>query len=150
MAAIIDFFEKEYSFLITSNKVNYYSEHHEGLRFDPKRDFNEAYIELNSVMDSIREYSNVIKSISDTENDINIPVMQKHSLIHKASIERNKLSMAIRAKLSNTILKIKNTLEKVRSNYNKFVSDPEKELTFLSGVEKSKKRLEGKNVKDSI
>jgi len=58
--------------------------------------------------------------------------------------------MAIRAKLSNTILKIKNTLEKVRSNYNKFVSDPEKELTFLSGVEKSKKRLEGKNVKDAI
>jgi len=150
VAAIIDFFEKEYSFLITSNKVNYYSEHHEGLRFDPKRDFNEAYIELNSVMDSIREYSNVIKSISDTENDINIPVMQKHSLIHKASIERNKLSMAIRAKLSNTILKIKNTLEKVRSNYNKFVSDPEKELTFLSGVEKSKKRLEGKNLKDAI
>ncbi|HOJ50540.1 MAG TPA: hypothetical protein PKW55_07005 [Spirochaetota bacterium] len=150
VSAIIDFFEKEYSFLITGNKVNYYPEHHEGLRFDPKRDFNESYVEMNSVLDSIREYSNIIKSINETEENPNIPVMQKHSLIHKASIERSKLSMSIRAKLANVVIKIKNTLEKIRTNYNKFVADPDKELTFSSGLEKSKKRLEGKKISEAL
>ena len=57
IAAILDFFEKEYSFIMTGNKIRYYMEHHEGLKIDPKKEMSEEYMEINSVMDSIREYS---------------------------------------------------------------------------------------------
>ncbi|PKL13081.1 MAG: hypothetical protein CVV50_03795, partial [Spirochaetae bacterium HGW-Spirochaetae-6] len=46
IAAILDYFEREYSFLLTGNKVTYYMEHHEGKKFDPKKELNDEYMEL--------------------------------------------------------------------------------------------------------
>lgn len=148
IAAILDFFEREYSFLLTGNKVTYYMEHHEGKKFDPKKELNDEYMELNNVMDNIREYSQQIKEISNTEENVNIPTMQKHNLIHKASIQKSKISMSLRAKLANTIFKIYTTLEKIRTNYTTFLADPSKKLYF-SDMDKNKK-LEGKTTQEAI
>lgn len=143
IAAILEFFEREYSFLMTGTKVKYYMEHHEGIKFDPKKDMNEEYVSLTAVMDNIREYSQQIREIVNTEENAHIPAMQKHNLIHKATIQKSKISMGLRAKLSDAINRIKITLEKVKSDYKKFLSDPDKELTFSDMDQK--KRLSGRN-----
>jgi hypothetical protein len=148
IAAILEFFEKEYSFLMTGTKVKYYMEHHEGIKFDPKKEMNEEYVEINSIMDTIREYSNQVKEILDTEDNTNIPAMQKHNLIHKATIQKSKISMSLRAKLSNTIRKIKETLEKIRSDYKKFLADPNQKLSFTDMD--GRKKLSGKTPVEAL
>jgi len=148
IAAILDFFEKEYSFIMTGNKIRYYMEHHEGIKIDPKKDLNDQYMDINSVMDSIREYSSQIKEMSGTEENNNIPIMQKHNLIHKASIQKSKISMALRAKLAVTLEKVQKTLSKIRSDYSKFLADPNQKV-FFNDLD-SKKRLSGKSSKDAI
>ena len=149
VAAILDFFEKEYSFLMTGTKIKYYMEHHEGIRFDPKKELNEVYVDINTVMDNIREYSKQIEESVQTEENSNIPTMQKHNLIHKATIQKTKISMGLRAKLSNSIFKLKTILEKIRSNYNKFLADPNQQMSFsVTGA--GKNRLEGRSNKEAL
>lgn len=148
IAAILEFFEKEYSFIMTGNKIRYYMEHHEGIKIDPKKDLSDQYMDINSVMDSIREYSSHIKEMSGTEENTNIPIMQKHNLIHKASIQKSKISMALRAKLAVTLEKVQKTLSKIRSDYSKFLADPNQKM-FFNDLD-TKKRLSGKTSIDSI
>ncbi|HCL55482.1 MAG TPA: hypothetical protein DHW82_00515 [Spirochaetia bacterium] len=148
VAAILNFFEQEYSFAMTGNKIKYYMEHHEGMKFDPKKDLNEEYVEINTIMENIKEYSTHIKEISETENNNNIPAMQKHNLIHKATIQKAKISMSLRAKLGSTMNKVKMSLEKIRSDYHKFLADPESALRFNDNARKY--RLEGKQTKEGL
>lgn len=150
LAVILDFFEKEYSFLMTGTKVKYYMEHHEGIRFDPKKDLNEVYVDINTVMDNIREYSKQVEECLQTEENMNIPAMQKHNLIHKATIQKTKISMGLRAKLSNSLARQKSILEKIRSNYNKFLSDPNQPITFSEATANAKNRLENKTNKEAL
>jgi hypothetical protein len=148
VAVILELFEREYSFLLTGTKVKYYMEHHEGLKFDPKKDLNEAYVEINSVQDSIREYAQQVKESVETESNSNIPAMQKHNLIHKFTIQKTKISMGVRAKLGNTLQKLMKTLEKIRGNYSMFLAEPNLKLYFNDTD--GRKRLEGRSNKDAI
>ncbi len=148
VAAILDHFEREYSFLMTGTKVKYYMEHHEGQKFDPKKELNEEYLQINTVIDNIREYSQQIKEINKTEENSNIPAMQKHNLIHKATIQKSKISMSLRARLANAMQQIQKTLDKIIKNHNIFLAEPEKKLFFNDmGQNKS---LAGKTHKEAI
>jgi hypothetical protein len=146
---ILDEFEKQYSFVLTSNKIKYVVDYHNGGRLDPKSEFNEIYLQLNNVHDGIREYMNIIREAWEIENKPGVPVMQKHNQLHNLSIRQSKTNMSIRIKLLDILKKLVSTVGQVHEKSDLVVQNSDDKLSFDNSLE-GKKKLEGKTPIESL
>lgn len=146
---ILEEFEKQYSFVLTSNKIRYAVDYQHGGKLDPKAEFNEIYIQLNAVHDSIREYMNIIREAYDIENQAGVPMMQKHNQLHNLSIRQSKTNMNIRIKLTEVIKKLDRILTIIYDKADRVVQNSDEQLSFDNSLE-GKKKMDGKKPVESI
>ncbi len=94
-----DKFDKEFSFLLTTNKISYTVDYVQGKKFDLKNGLNKVYITFNTCKDQIDEYYKIIAEIHKIEKDTSVSITKKYNLMHNNQIRQNKISNDIRKKL---------------------------------------------------
>ncbi len=146
---ILEEFESQYSFVLTSNKIKYVVDYNQGGRLDPKKEFNELYVQVNSVHDTIREYINILKESYEIENQPGVAMMQKHNQLHKLSVRQSKTNMNIRVKLLEIIKKINRVITEVYEKIDRVVQNSDDNLSFDNSLE-GRKKLDGKTPEECI
>jgi len=94
--ALIEFFDKEFSFIFNSNKVDFNVGFIEGKRVDLKREMSDIYYRLNTIFEQVNEYLKVIKDIKKLESDAYLSVQERSSRSNQYSIQRTQISRLIR------------------------------------------------------
>lgn len=95
--ALVDFYDKQYSTLFTSNKVKYNLKFAEGKKLDLKKELTDTYYKLNGmVYERVNEYLKVIKEIRKAERDSYVSLEERAGRINQASIRRSQISRNLR------------------------------------------------------
>ncbi len=130
LSIILEKFEKEFSFILTSNKIIFTIDYHEGQKTDLKKSFNDIYMSLNKCYDDLKEYSRVIREFKDKEGDASIPVSQKGSILHSLSISQSKISIECRKRLLETLQQMENLLKKAMDKGEEVIQNINENLAF--------------------
>jgi len=146
---ILEEFEKQFSFILTSNKIRYLVDYQHGGRFDPKKELNELYLQVTPIHDSLREYLMIIKEANEIENKPGVPIMQKHNQLHNLSIRQSKVNMNIRIKLLDVIKKMEVAFDTINAKVDLVIQNADEVLNFDDSIE-GKKRLQRKNPVECI
>ncbi len=148
---ILEEFESQYSFVLTSNKIRYSVDYNQGggSRLDPKKEFNEIYVKINTIHDAIREYLNILKESYEIENQHGVSMMQKHNQLHTLSIRQSKTNMNIRIKLLEIVKKLSAVISQVYDKVDRVVQNQDEKLNFDNSLE-GKKRIDGKTPVEAI
>jgi hypothetical protein len=94
--SMVDFFDKEFSFIITSNKVAFNILFSEGKRIDIKKDLSMNYYKLSGVFERINEYLKVLKEIKKLEGDAYISIQERSVRSNQQGLQRSQVSRILR------------------------------------------------------
>lgn len=152
MYTILDFFDKEYSFLFTSTKVKYNMTFNAGVRIDIKKDLTNLYYKISSVFDRVNEYLKIIKEIVKLNNDGYITMKEKASLSNQYSVERSRISRAARKEARELFEKIAKNLFFVIDDYNNhknILQNHDEKLEFNKKID-GERLVDGKTVIEAV
>ncbi len=130
---ILDYFDKEFSFIFTSNRVEFGVIFIDGNRIDVKKDFSNIYYRINNVFEKIDDYLKIIKELKKIEEDNFMPFQEKSSRMNQCSIQRSQLSRLIRKEAKSIFEEFENKLLFIISDYrgeNKILQNPENVIEF--------------------
>ena len=106
---VLEEFEKEFSFILTSNKIRFNVDWYENKKMDPKKELSDLYLGINACHDNIKDYVEIIKNIYKAENDHAMSISHKNEVLSKLNINKTRLSNITRTRL----LDICRSLEKI-------------------------------------
>lgn len=152
MYTILDFFDKEYSFLFTSTKVKYNMTFNAGVRIDIKKDLTNLYYKISSVFDRVNEYLKIIKEILKLNNDGYISMKEKASLSNQYSVERSRISRAARKEARELFEKIAKNLFFVIDDYNNhknILQNHDEKLEFNKKID-GERLVDGETVIEAV
>jgi len=108
---LIDFFDKEFSFILNSNKVNYNIVFDFGNRIDMKKELLNNYYKLNGIYERVNEYLKILRDLKKIEDDAFLNIEEKNALHNQYTIQRSQISKIIRKETSEIVeLFLKNFL----------------------------------------
>ncbi len=93
---LIDFFDKEFSYIFSSNKVDFNVILVNGNRLDMRRDLSDTQYRLNGILERVNEYIKVIREIRKLDNDNFMSVHERSSRSNQYSIQRSQISRTMR------------------------------------------------------
>ncbi|MGC8764601.1 MAG: hypothetical protein ACP5QT_01780 [Brevinematia bacterium] len=149
---VLDYFDKEFSFIFTSNKVEIGIAFIEGNRMDLRKELTNIYYRVNGIFERVDEYLKVIKEIKKIENDSFLSFQEKTGRLNQYSIERSQLSRMIRRDMKNLFDEFSNKLLYLISDYNgerKILQNPEDIMEFDVKID-GERFSNGKKVIDII
>lgn len=106
-----NFFDREFSFLLTSNKISYAVDYVDGKKIDLRNGIAEVYTNLNLCKDLVDEYMKIIEEIYKIENDNTIAITQKYNIMHKHQIRQTKISYDMRKRFLENLKELERLLE---------------------------------------
>jgi hypothetical protein len=149
---LFNIFDDQYSFVLTTSKINYNIEFRDQKKIDIKEDLSHAYLLMSETREDIKNYLDIAVEIKKTMGNLRLSSHQKSSLLDTHSKKQTMLSSTCRKKLIDVMKDIENTLSIVISDYNsakQIVQNPDEHLYFdeiIDGV----KRLHGKKNIEAI
>ncbi len=150
---LIDFFDREYSFLITSNKVGFNVNFNYGNRIDIKKDLGDTYYKINTMIyERVNEYLKVIREIYKINNDGYMNMDERTVRLNQCSVQRSQISRTLRKEARELFEKFTKTLLMVVSDYdgNKLLlQNGEDQLSFDKKID-GERLLHGQKVIDAI
>jgi hypothetical protein len=93
---LVDFFDKEYSFIINSSKVEYNAVFFDGKKLDMKRDLSDTYYKINNIYERVNEYLKIIREIRKLDNDSYVSMQEKSVRSNQFSLQRSQISRTLR------------------------------------------------------
>jgi len=149
---LLEIFEAEYSFLLTTSKITFTIDYREQKKIDVKEDCNGAYMLFSEALEEISDYLDIIKEIHETEKNLRLTSYQKTGILETLSKKRSLLIKETRYKISDAMKAIETILTLVITDYNdtkRLLQNPDDIFTFDINID-GKKHLEGKKVIDAI
>ncbi len=143
---ILEEFEKEFSFILTSNKINFNIDWFRGKKLDPKKELNDLYLGVNACHDNLKSYIEVSKSIHDAEND---PAASPRSdRVHKLNLSLVRTGNIARTRLLDITISLGQLLQWLTEKGQAVVQNADEKLHFdtIDG----KKKVEGKTSIEAI
>ena len=146
-------FDQEYSFVLTSNQIEYAVDYTGKQRRDIKRELSDLYDQTRSISQNFDKYVAAVKEmISMQESGGGMSVartqLEDKSAAH-VDAEGRSLRMSIRKFLQEVITELSEMISDMQSGNNKLVLAPDKKVSFNPKIE-GKKRLNHKMVKECI
>ncbi|MCX7883286.1 MAG: hypothetical protein N2314_08705 [Brevinematales bacterium] len=96
---LVELYESEFSFLFTSNKVQYNYLLIDGKRVDIKKELLDLYYRMMPLRDRFNEYLRILKEIRAVEKEAFLSVAEKSSRLNQFAIQRSQISRQIRRDL---------------------------------------------------
>jgi hypothetical protein len=93
---LIDFFDKEFSYIFTSNKVEFNIVFLEGNRADMKKDLSATYYKLSGIYERTNEYLKIIREIRKLESDAYLSIQERSARSNQYSLQRSQISRTLR------------------------------------------------------
>ncbi len=149
---LIETFENEYSFILTTGKIKFNIDYHEGNKIDIKEDLSNAYIKFNKIREEVEEYIEIMKEIVKTESNPKLTPHQKDILLDSLTKKRISTNRSIRLKTADVMKEIEDILSKVILDYNKekhLLQNPDERLIFDPKID-GQKYLNSKRVIEAI
>lgn len=130
---IVDFFDKEFSFIFTSNRVEFGIVFIDGNRIDVRKELSNIYYRVNNLLEKIDDYLKLMRELKKIEEDSFMSFQEKNSRLNQISIQRSQLSRIIRKDAKNLFEEFSNKLLYIISDYrgeNKILQNPENVIEF--------------------
>lgn len=136
---LIELYESEFSFLFTSNKVQYNYLLIDGKRVDMKKELLDLYYRMMPLRDRFNEYLRILKEIRGIEKEAFLSVAEKSSRLNQLAIQRSQVSRQVRRDL-------RDMFEQYSSKWLFILSRAESELPVIQNMNDTvtfDKKLEG-------
>jgi len=148
-------FEKEYSFILTTNQIKYNVDFSSYEKVDYKSKMQDIYNNLNKCRDHFRsyyeaflEFNKVVKE-KPLNNDQYIAYSKRLDEVAKKMKNVGSMSrLVIKSFMDNLATELYNLLEDINGNQ-KYISNPQDKLEFSYGIEGDKK-LNNKKIYEAI
>ncbi len=148
-------FDKEYSFILTTNKIKYNVQFTQEGKVDYRLKLTDIYNDLRSCMNVFKDYADVIAVYEKLRNEKPVSNAQYieytnrlSAMDKKKNLTGKNVRMAIRAYMEKVAEMLK-ILVADMSSPQKIIQNPQEILSFESGIEGSKK-MENKKVYEAI
>jgi len=149
---LFEILDREYSFVLTSNKIKIALDYQGGERKDIRKSLGDAYFALDETRNNIKEYNHIITERQSVENSPQLTPLQKSQTIHRLDRDRSKLDNQIRNRFGLMLGDIESALGMLiddTKGANHLLQNPEEILHFVLSGDK-KRRLEGCSVIEAI
>ncbi len=94
--ALTDFFDKEFSFLFTSNKATITVTFSDGKRVDMKAELTDIYYRISTLFEKSNEYLKIIKELRKLDEDAYMTIQERSARSNQFSLQRSQLSRTMR------------------------------------------------------
>lgn len=146
-------FDKEYSFVLTSNQIEYAVDYSGRNRRDIKRELVDLYDQTRSITNCYEKYVTALKEKQSIDQEGGVPSVAKTQLQDKSAAavdsEARNMRTLIRKFLQEVITELSEMIADMQKGDNKLVLAPDKKVVFNPSIE-GKKRLNKKSVKECI
>jgi len=140
--------DREYSFVLTSNKIKIALAYQGGERRDVRKLLGDSYFALDETRTNIKEFNRIITERDKIESSLQLTPMQKSQALHKLEVERSRLDNQIRNRFGHILVGAEAALKMLLDDADgekHFLQNPDEELHFVQSDGK-KRRLEGRSV----
>lgn len=151
-SCLIDFFDKEFSFIFSSNKVEFNVVFLEGKRIDIKRDLMDTHYKVSGILERVNEYIKVIREIRKLDNDAYINIHERSARSNQYSLQRSQISRSMRKEAREFTEEFSSKFLTILTDYKndkKIIQNPETILEFDKKTD-GNRYLNGKRVIDAI
>ncbi|MGQ9616596.1 MAG: hypothetical protein ACUVWJ_09390 [Spirochaetota bacterium] len=151
-AILLDVFDREYSFLLTSGKASFNIDFRDQKKVDIKEDLGHAYLLLCEARNEVKDYLDVLNEMKKVDNNLRLTIYQKNTMLEALKKKQSVLSKNARFKVSEAMQKIEDILGVVINDYNttqRLLQNPSEKLVFDKHLE-GKKKLENRTVLEAI
>ncbi len=141
-------FEREYSFILTSHRISIKPIFEGNKRVDYKDKMNTLYSKLNTIYETITDYTEQTKTLLDLENDEALNPINKFNRITAVEGKRSKLSFEIRQMSKKYFGEVYEIFTKIITDYNTkkiIVENPDDTIKFNTEIE-GEKKLNGSTI----
>ncbi|UCB46740.1 MAG: hypothetical protein JSV25_04795 [Spirochaetota bacterium] len=149
---LLDTFDSQYSFILTTGKITFNIEYIERKKVDIKEDLNHAYYLFNESREEAKSYMDTIKEIRNLENDTRLTQYQRSVQLEKLEKKRQILSRKSRNEIIQVMKRIEEILSVVIDDYKgdkTLLQNPDEYLSFDVNIDGDKK-LDGRKVMEAI
>jgi hypothetical protein len=149
---LLDTFEKEYSFILSTGKISFNIDYQDRRKIDVKEDLNHAYLLLNEARHQVNEYVQISEEIFNVDSDSRLNLHQKSTMLESLEQKRSVLSKTARNRVMEVMGSIHDSLSLVINDYNdqrRLLQNPEDRLDFTEDLE-SVKRMHGKKIIEAV
>ncbi len=131
--ALVDFFDKEFSFIFNSPKVHFNITINYGTRMDIKKELSDCYYKLNSFYERVNEYLKIMREIRKVDKDTYISHEEKSGRLNQYSAQRSQISRKMRSEAKALFETFSKTLLFVITDYQgekNLMQNPDERLEF--------------------
>jgi hypothetical protein len=149
---LIEFFDREFSFIFNSNKVGLNIAFVESKRIDMKRDLLSTYYKINHIIEKVTEYLRIIKEIKKLENDSFVGFQERTTRSNQYSLQRSQVSRMMRKEAREFFEEFSKKFLMVICDYQgegKIIENPDEVLAFDKKIDGSR-YADGKKVTEMI
>ena len=145
-------FELEYSFILTSHKIDIKPVFDKDKRVDYRAEMNDFYTSLTKIYEGFQGYFEIIKMMDDYNSDELMDEYEKYNRITSAEGKKDKIAIELNKEILKYFIELKQYFNKFIDDYNgirQIINNPEEELYFDKEVEGDKK-IHGLKVIDAV
>ena len=149
---LLESFDSQYSFVLTTSKINYNIDYVEQKKVDIKEDLNHAYILFNEAREEAMDYLEAVREAKNSESDRRLTQYQQSMLKEKIEKKKHNLSRKSRKRVVTVMKRIEEILSTVINDYKGekiLLQNPEEYLRFDPNIDGHKK-LDGRRVIEGI
>lgn len=151
-AILLEFFDREYSFILTSSRVCFNIDYREQRKVDVREELGQQYSELNEVLHGVQEYLDLIGELKETESNLRLTSYQRHQLLQGLGRKQASVNRKTRARTAELLNSIQSTLSSVIMDYNEhnlLLANPDEVLSFDESYDRET-CLSGKRVIEAV
>jgi hypothetical protein len=149
---LLDIFDMQYSFLLSSSKTNYNIDYRDRQKINIKEDLNHSYLLFNEAWEEVKGYVDIVKELRDVQKDGRLTSYQRSvlidTLVRKRSMSKRNTIIRV-AEVMKTIEDILATIILDYDSDKRLLQNPEEILSFDSKIDRGKSS-DGKRVIEAI
>ena len=151
-ALLLDVFDREYSFILTTGKIEFNVEYREQKKIDIKEDLGRAYSMLSEARHEVTDYIERMQEMRKTENNPRLTINQKSSMLDSIQKKRALLSRSSRKRTADIMKTTSQILSTVIDDYKeskRLLLNPDERLTFNEKIDGVKK-MDNKKIIEAV
>lgn len=152
VVSLLDIFDREYSFILTTGKVSFNIDYREQRKINIKQDLGNVYLLLSETWESVKEYVDIIRQKDEVSGNFRYSQYQQYVNLKSLEKRRKSVKRHTMSKIAEVMKTIENILAIVISDYNihkRLLQNPNEVLYFDEHVDKEK-GVNGKKVIEAI
>lgn len=150
--ALVDFFDKEFSYIFTSNKVSFGVIFGDGKKLDLKTELSDLHYKLNGIYEKSNEYLKIIKELRKLDEDAYMTIQERSAKSNQFSLQRSQISRTLRKEAKDFFEEFSKKFLVLISDYReekKIVQNGESLIEFNKNID-GDRYVDGKHVIDAI